>query len=196
MSFLNTWYEDTISEKDGYLKGRGLGAALLKPFVDEGALEGTAQRTANQNTALAAGEDLSDLDVGPGASTLAVQGAAIRRGRDRVSEGKEKDHGRSIETLTESMKPQMAQITASVKAQEAQTGLMREQMLAQARESNLTRAENAEIRADQMALQRLQMEREDQRYNERMERLDKKDRMQGRQSLIAGLAALGAAFAL
>ena len=69
-------------------------------------------------------------------------------------------------------------------------------MLQQAREANLTRAENAEVRADNLALQRLQMEREDQRYNERMEQLDRRDRKQGRQSLVAGLAALGAAFAL
>ena len=57
-------------------------------------------------------------------------------------------------------------------------------------------ADTRDMNAQTLALQQQQMVREDQRYNERMEELDRRDRKQGRQSLIAGLAALGAAFAL
>ena len=39
MGFLESWYEDNISGKDGKYKGRGIGAAILKPFVDEEAIE-------------------------------------------------------------------------------------------------------------------------------------------------------------
>ncbi len=68
---------------------------------------------------------------------------------------------------------------------------------AQAHQLALIQAADArDANAQSLALQREQMIREDQRYNERMEELDRKDRKQGRQSLIAGLAALGAAFAL
>ena len=125
-----------------------------------------------------------------------VMAKIARLKTERDTGQSDKAVAQSLKVQQEGQKPQMAQIAAGVKAQEAQTTLLREQMLQQAREANLTRAENAEVRADNLALQRLQMEREDQRYNERMEQLDRRDRKQGRQSLVAGLAALGAAFAL
>ena len=196
MGFFENLYKGTQTTQDGRVSGRGVGAWLLNPLVDEDKLNQSAQQTLNTNTAISLGENIGDLKLPENASALDVQGAAITRGRERVEEGKEADHGRQISTLTESLKPQMASITASVKAQEAQTGLLREQLLQQAREANLTRAENAEIRADQLGLERMRMEREDRRYNERMEQLDRKDRRSATQSLVAGLAALGAAFAL
>ena len=196
MSLFENLYKGTQTTQDGRVSGRGLGAFFLNPFVDEDKLNQSAQQTLNTNTAISLGENIQDLNLPENASALDVQGAAVTKGRERVEEGKKADHGRQLSTLTESLKPQMAQITASVEAQKAQTGLLREQLLQQAREANLTRAENAEIRADGLALERMRMEREDQRYNERMEQLDRKDRRSATQSLVAGLAALGAAFAL
>ena len=196
MSLFDNLYKGTQTTQDGRVSGRGLGAFILNPFVDEDKLNQGAQQTLNTNTAISLGEDINDLTLPDNASALDVQGAAITRGRERDTEGKEADHGRQIDTLTESLKPQMAQIDASVKATQSQTELLREQLLQQAREANLTRAENAEIRADQLGLERMRMEREDRRYNERMEQLDRKDRRSATQSLVAGLAALGAAFAL
>ena len=54
----------------------------------------------------------------------------------------------------------------------------------------------AEARLDELALRRMEMEREDMRYNENIARMDRKDRQQSIQTLVAGLANLGAAFAL
>ena len=58
------------------------------------------------------------------------------------------------------------------------------------------RADALEQRADELALRREEMEREDMRYNENIARMDRKDRQQSIQTLVAGLANLGAAFAL
>ena len=55
MGFLESWYEDNISGKDGEYKGRGFGAAILKPFVDEDKIEGKVQSNRNKQTATAAG---------------------------------------------------------------------------------------------------------------------------------------------
>ena len=195
--WLDGLYRDNVTaDENGVYRGRGLGAALLKPLVDEERIETNKQQGAVKRTITAAGEDPKDYNLGPGATVYDAQGAIATTQRGRAKQGKNEEHGRQLTTLTESLKPQMASIEAGVKAQQDQTQILREQMLQQAREANLTRAENAEVRADNMALQRMQMEREDLRYNERMEKLDRQDRKSARQSLVAGLAALGAAFAL
>lgn len=50
--------------------------------------------------------------------------------------------------------------------------------------------------ANQLEYQKMRDRRADKEYNERMERLDRKDRQAMMQNLAAGLASLGAAFAL
>ena len=82
MGFLESWYEDNISGKDGKYEGRGFGAAILKPFVDEEAIEQRVQGNRNKQTATGLGYDLSELDVQPGATTIDVQAAAIRKGKE------------------------------------------------------------------------------------------------------------------
>ena len=57
-------------------------------------------------------------------------------------------------------------------------------------------AANRDIQANQLEYQKMRDRRADQEYNERMERLDRKDRQAMIQNLAAGLASLGAAFAL
>ena len=57
-------------------------------------------------------------------------------------------------------------------------------------------AESKEQRADELEYQKMRDRKADMQYNERLEQLDRKDRRQGISSLAAGLAALGAAFAL
>lgn len=57
-------------------------------------------------------------------------------------------------------------------------------------------ADSRENQANQLEYQKMRDRRADQEYNERMERLDRKDRQAMLQSLAAGLASLGAAFAL
>ena len=49
---------------------------------------------------------------------------------------------------------------------------------------------------NQLEYQKIRDRQEDQRYNERMEQLDRKDRRSAIQSMVSGIAALGAAFAM
>ena len=60
----------------------------------------------------------------------------------------------------------------------------------------LDRAESREARNQDLQLQVMQMDRADQRYNEQIERQDRKDRQASIQTLVAGLSHLGAAFAV
>ena len=60
----------------------------------------------------------------------------------------------------------------------------------------MDRADEKEARAAELEYQKLRDRKEDMRYNERMEQLDRKDRQAMMQNLAAGLASLGAAFAL
>lgn len=171
MDFLESWYENNISGKDGKFKGRGIGAAILKPFVDEEKIEQRVQRTKNQLTAQGQGYSLSDLDVLPGASTIDVQGAAIRKTKQTRQEEKDKDYSRELEPIRMQMQQQM----------------------------NLTQLQMADAkdaRASELQYQKMRDRRADMEYNERMERLDRKDRQAMMQNLAAGLASLGAAFAL
>ena len=60
----------------------------------------------------------------------------------------------------------------------------------------LDRADAKEARAAELEYMKIRDRKEDMRYNERMEQLDRKDRRMAMQNLAAGLASLGAAFAL
>jgi len=200
MSILNNWYEDTIQEKDGRYKGSGFNAWWMKPFVDEQAIESRVQGARNRETAIGLGEDLSDLNVGPNASTLDVRGAAIRKNRERTSASEEKAHQRSMQLP-------LAQLKANTDATNAQLELTREtnetarldsnnqfalqyeRMLQQDKQANLARL-------DELAYRKAADMREDRRYNEALERQDRKDRQASIQTLVMGLANLGAAFAL
>jgi hypothetical protein len=107
-------------------------------------------------------------------------------------------------TVTDRLSPaERAQISYqkdSLGATIASTNSTNERLLQQGAQSHqlalIQAADARDASAQSLALQQQQLIREDQRYNERMEQLDRRDRKQGRQSLIAGLAALGAAFAL
>ncbi len=60
----------------------------------------------------------------------------------------------------------------------------------------LKMADEKDARAAELQYQKMRDRRTDLEYNERMERLDRKDRQAMMQNLAAGLASLGAAFAL
>ena len=57
-------------------------------------------------------------------------------------------------------------------------------------------ADRTATRKDDLLFRKEEARREDMRYNERIEELDRKDRRQNMQNLAMGLASLGAAFAL
>ena len=94
----------------------------------------------------------------------------------------------------------MAPITAQLQQSSNEFNQTMQRTLAQdARNYQLqlqTAADAKEARADELEFRRMEARREDQRYNERMEQLDRKDRRQAMSSIAAGLASLGAAFAM
>ena len=64
------------------------------------------------------------------------------------------------------------------------------------RQNALTRQDTQQARLDEVEYRRLQDAKDDRRYNESIERMNTKDRRAAMSSLGAGLAALGAAFAI
>ena len=90
----------------------------------------------------------------------------------------------------------MAQLKASTEAQKDSNQILREQMAQSDKRYFADKAEAREAKAMELEYLKMKDRREDMRYNERMEQLDRKDRRMAMQSLAAGLASLGAAFAL
>ena len=140
----------------------------------------TTQRRKKGKTALEeSGYTAAELGLNPDATSRGAVASAIRR----VEEGKADE--KSNLAFSRSMKPlemQMAQQNANANRSH-QLSLM--QM-----------ADAKEARATELEYQKSRDRKEDMRYNERMEQLDRKDRRMAMQSLAAGLASLGAAFAL
>ena len=190
---------------DGKVDGRGLGAFFWQQFVNEDELNRGTQRITNTRAALAGGEDIDDLDgIDDTSSVYDVQGAVKRKGRQRDSEAEETRHTRGIETA---MAPVTAELQAQSKRLEAQLTESREQRAAdlelarqKLQQSNnlqlLQLAETKDARIQQLQYQKMRDRKEDVQYNERMEKLDRKDRRTAVQNMVAGLASLGAAFAL
>ena len=199
--WLNNLYRDTITpNEDGEYGGKGFGAAILKPFVDEESLESGKQRGAVKRTITAAGENPADYNLGAGATVYDAQGAIATQRRKRAEKEKGEAHTRALETT---MAPVNAQLQLSTQ-QLAQSGqqfnaTMQRTMAQDAKNYQLqlmNMAENRDARAAELEYQKLRDRKADMQYNERMEQLDRKDRRAAMQNLGAGLAALGAAFAL
>lgn len=191
--WLNEQYRGTQTNKDGKVEGRGLGAFLWQQFVDEDQLNRSAQKSANQRTATRLGENLNDLNLGSDATTLDVEGAVITKGRDRQTKRENRDFNRS---MTAAMAPIQAQLADNAQARNAELALAREKLSQSNNLALLQLADSKDARIAELQYQKMRDRKADQQYNERMERLDRKDRKQAMSSLAAGIAALGAAFAI
>ena len=125
------------------------------------------------------GYTATELNLNPEATSRGAVASAIRRLEEAKADEK------SALQFSRSLKPlemQMAQQNANAD---------RSHQLAL-----LQMADNKDARASELEYQKLRDRKADMQYNERMEQLDRKDRRQAMQSLAAGLASLGAAFAL
>lgn len=202
MSWFEEQYRNTQSlGSDGRTEGRGLGAFLWQQFVDEDKLNREAQRTLNQQTAISRGENLSDLSgVDENSSVYDVQGAVATTQRERAAATRKEDHDRSLDGTRLQIESSNDQLTAQLAAQAGQNEVINRRLDNQLimQQNNLAedRAIRAEARADDLALRREQMERADHRYAQELERYDKRKRQDSIQAMVAGLASLGAAFAL
>ena len=165
-------YQGTQSlGEDGRIDGRGFGAFLLNPFVDEDKLNQDKQLQYNQRVVQGAGETVGDTGVTALDSTFDAEGKVIRAQRNRANQKEETAYTRSMEPL-------------------------RLQMAAQDRRLDAAEAARQDERADNLMFTRMQMEREDKRYNERLMREERNRRQESIMALTQGLAALGAAFAM
>ena len=191
--WLNQQYRNTQTNRDGKVEGRGLGAAFWQNFVDEDALNQGAQRSANQRTATRLGENLADLNLSSDATTLDVEGAVITRGRERTNTKENQQFQRS---MTAAMAPIQAQLADNAAAREASNALEQQRMTQSNNLALLQLQQNNQNSIRQLEYRKLRDRKADMQYNERMEMLDRKDRRQAMQSLAAGLASLGAAFAM
>jgi len=194
MGFLESWYEDNISGKDGEYKGRGFGAAILKPFVDEEKIETRVQGARNRQTATSLGYDLSELDgITDSSTTLDVQGAAIKRGKADKKTEKAEDKSTQLEIIRQTQAPGLEESRATNQRLLQQGNNQMQLGLAQLQQSNNQFMAQMADSKDQRAME-LQIRREE------LDRADARDERNRRRESIAaltsGLAALGAAFAL
>ena len=202
MSWIEEQYRNTQSlGSDGRTEGRGLGAFFWQQFVDEEKLNQEAQRTLNQQTAISRGENLSDLTgVDENSSIYDVQGAVATTQRERATAASDKRHAQSLDGTKLQIEASNNQLAAQLEAQAGQNAITNKrldnQLIMQQNNIAEDRALRAENKADELALRREQMAREDHRYAQQMERYDKRKRQDSIQAMVAGLASLGAAFAL
>ena len=166
----------------------GRSQAELDSAYDQ--LQTTRRRTAGKEAFEESGYSAAELGIDPEKTTRGQVSSAIRRVTEQKADEKStKLFKQSLVPLQLQSQQQTNEFNATMQramAQDAKNYQLQLLQMADTREAN----------AQALELQRQQMIREDQRYNERMEQLDRKDRKAGRQSLVAGLAALGAAFAL
>ena len=199
MGWLENQYRNTGSVgSDGKFTGRGIPGFFWQQFVDEDKVNAEEQRAINANTALQENVDISTLKgINPEtASTYEVRGAIIGQKEAKRKQAQQDLLTEKLKLITEEQKPTIAGIEASLKKSDQQTQLL----LQQGRDAHALRlqelAASRENQANQLEYQKMRDRRADQEYNERMERLDRKDRQAMLQNLAAGLASLGAAFAL
>ena len=111
----------------------------------------------------------------------------------RYQRGKEKKAGEDTEKQVKLH--ERLQGPSNRRADRAQT-LQAQQMSDSMTLAIMNQQENTALRRDDMMMRKEQARKEDLRYNERMDELDRKDRRAMMQNMAMGLASLGAAFAL
>lgn len=183
-------YEDGVELNDkGRVENKGLGGLFWQNFVDERAIKEAEQKSYNQQAARGQGENLADLNVGPNASTLDVQGAAISKERERNKAAGDLAHTRSMEPVQLEMAAMRGQNAITEKRLDNQFALQYQRGLSQDKATE-------QARLDDLQYRRAQDRREDLRYNENIARMERKDRKESLNTMITGLAQLGAAFAM
>ena len=193
-NYIDDLYRGTIkADEDGVYRGTGALSFLLNPFVDEDTLSSSKQQAAVRRQASALGEDINDLNLGADATVYDAQGAVSKKDRERTKQAGETAHARALETTMAPVEAGLRSQAQTLQAQLAQSGQQFQLQMEQLRND---RADAKEARADELEYRRMQDRKEDLRYNESIERMDRKDRQQSIQTLVAGLANLGAAFAL
>ena len=191
MSWLEERYKGTQTlGDDGKISGRGIGALLWQQFVDEDKVNKESQKNLNTKTAIAGGEDIDDLTgIDDTSSVYDVQGAVKRKGRERAAQTKADDREFALE-------PVKLELQAGREQRAAELELAREKLAQTNSLTLLQMQQSSDQKIAELQYQKQRDRKTDMQYNERMESLDRKDRRAAMSNIAAGLASLGAAFAL
>lgn len=165
--FIKDAYKGSIEgDEDGVYKGKGLTAAFLKPFVDEGALESAKQQQSVKRQLTALGEDASQYNLGEGATIYDAQGAVATKVRERAEQQRRQERIDALKPL--------------------------EMQYAEARGA---RADAMLMNANSLAFQREQLAQQDRQYNRDIERQTELEKERAFLALMgAGLSGVEAAF--
>ena len=161
----------------------------------------TSTRRAGERFLNESGYTGAELGLNPENTSVGAVASAIRRVEENKADGKSQTaFERSLVPLqmsqqqqTRTMQAQMAQSNAQFNA------TMQRQMANDAKSHQLQLMQFAEAkdqRANELEYQKMRDRKADMQYNERLEQLDRKDRRMAMSSIAAGLASLGAAFAM
>ena len=172
------------------------------------------------------GETTESLGLSGDTYTLQdVKGAYTKTERTRAKEIKADDRKHATGLVDKQLAPTLAQIEQSGKTAAGQLELATKTLqqqgkkadqqlqlqlqqgnqnmqlaaaqLAQGNNQFLAQmADSKDQRAAELEIRRMEMDREDARYNEGLDRQDRKDRKQNIAALVQGIASLGAAFAM
>lgn len=135
------------------------------------------------------GQTRESLGLTPGSSLNEASGAYTKFQRTQKEKDSETAFDRSLQPLKMEMQAQRAQADKELQ-------LAREKLQ---QSNNLTLLQMSQQNDQKIAELQYQKQRDrktDMQYNERMEQLDRKDRRTAMSNIAAGLASLGAAFAL
>lgn len=132
----------------------------------------------------------AELGLDPDKTSRGAVASAIRR----LEEGKADE--KSEKLFERSLKPIELQLADQASARASELALAREKLTQSNNLALLQLADSKDARIAELQYQKMRDRKADQQYNERMEMLDRKDRKQAMSSLAAGIAALGAAFAI
>ena len=191
MGWLEERYKGTQTlGDDGKISGRGIGALLWQQFVDEDKVNKESQKNLNTKTAIAGGEDIDDLTgIDDTSSVYDVQGAVKRKGRERAAQTKADDREFALE-------PVKLELQAGREQRAAELQLAREKLAQTNSLTLLQMQQSSDQKIAELQYQKQRDRKTDMQYNERMESLDRKDRRTAMSNIAAGLASLGAAFAI
>lgn len=135
------------------------------------------------------GQTRESLGLKPGSSLNEASGAYTTFQRTQQETDSET-------AFTRSLKPLQMEMQASRVQADKELALAREKLQQSNNISLLQLSQQNDQRIAELQYQKMRDRKTDQQYNERMEMMDRKDRKQAMSSLAAGIAALGAAFAI
>ena len=166
----------------------GRSQAELDSAYDQ--MQTTTRRKKGKSALEESGYTSTELGLDPEKTSVGAVQSAIRRLEEAKTEAKgDKAFQRSLQPIQMQMQQEANRFNATMQRSMAQDAKNYQLQL-------MNMAENRDARAAELEYQKIRDRKADMQYNERMEQLDRKDRRAAMQNLGAGLAALGAAFAL